>query len=567
MPSVNTPSRPPITSRHSTNSVHFARSPGDSLSSSAQKAKGQKHVVGQGRLGPRIPSYGRNVNKLAKVPSAYAPQTSSPRPGHVKRNSSNTHLPKNVSQTSLRQNHSETSLKKNRSNVQLVKLHRPVSSRNVSKAIKPLGKSKRSSSHIIKAPEGPINPTVRFDLGDEEEDDDDEETQEDGWTNESASQSPSTTRSNTRRNSMVGEPSKLHEIIYEKENQPPDKPPDYSPNRALGVRAQDSPTSPRATESQAVTPSRHSETDQFTSRLLKRNVSFNAPPKMSDVKATVNFELRPPFLSTINQSGSLSNDQELISRFIEPGTSSGTPAESNFPPDQERRTNDSPDREEPRRNKSVPNLMRRDSASSSSLHSGTVTPTAALPSSRTQQKLWLDRASSNIEPQHTQPIGLLRSNRLSSAALPRHNAESGEIMHPQLKLRHLIEQTSVEYRRVRLYRNPLAEAFSRLQATKLVPSTRVATTSRAKGSHHDDSSNGNHALGRSWQSQQSMKAPAASEIRKSRVLFKDSGDREDRESEKDKTALKTNVRGPERTQREEVHEVCRRIWERQTDDE
>lgn len=578
------PRRPGLAHRHSAGSVvAFAKSPHDTLSSSATKQqRPAKHVVGTNRLGSRNPSFGKNLNKLQKLTSTRpteADPTSPSKPSHVKRNSSNVHLDRVASSTALRKNHSETSLKKNRSSGQLTKLTRPPSSRNVaSKASKSKHRRSRTSLSNIQVPEGPANPTVRFDLGHEDEaeaGEDDEEEVSDGdggsWAY-TDSRSPSTTRNSTRRNSL----SSQH---HPDQSAAPDSDPDQ-PQSAEALP----PASPgilRTSTAPAVANS--AAAPHIMNRLLKRNVSFTNPTLSSNPATPVMIDPHQPVSQSHNTLNDSSNP-EVVSRFLTQSTSTSNPSrESSFLPRATTTTESQPaspekstdetavDDDRPRRNKSTPNF-------------GAPNGTPRAPISRTQQRLNLDReAVSNRTP--TGPPRSLesRASRLSAANIPflAANAPGAGIT---LHIRQLNDRAAVEYRRVRLYQNPLLEALSRLRGTldmplaptKDKPPAGKAPESAPKPPRTPDPST--KALSSSWKSarsalsstptQASMQAPPKTTPKRSRVTFQGLRDEEGDDDEK-------SVRGPaspsstlggavdERDrERDEVRELCAKLWVR-----
>jgi hypothetical protein len=215
------------------------------------------------------------------------------------------------------------------------------------------------------------------------------------------------------------------------------------------------------------------------------------------------------------------------------------------------------DFDQAKRNKSMPNFAEAGTpskAQSQSRRSGTSTPTD-LPPSRTQQKLLLQRASSSIEPQ-----------KLIPAILPRTGAPTGYV-HPGVafaangegridpRLQQQFNHVAVEYKVVRRYRNPLADAIVRIQQIpgvtlkSRVPSSRSARTNGTAHVH------GSSSLSTSL-NESSVETNTPTN-RRSRTSFengdsnRDHGDVEGRQSF-----------GSENERiRNEAEELCRRLWE------
>ncbi|KAI9716758.1 MAG: hypothetical protein M1828_007565 [Chrysothrix sp. TS-e1954] len=568
--------RPSFTKRHSSSSINrppLSPHNTDTLSTSAsQRQRSSRHVVGhQTRaMGPRVPSFNRNMNKLTKLTPAYEKA-----PGQgPRRNLSNlTQLTQGQGQdkAGLRKNHSETSLKKNRSSGQLARLTtgRPGSSKGALKAAtRPGSGKKRASSGNVNAVEaGAQNPTVRFDLGDEE-DDGEHVDGDDGWV-DSVGHSASTTRSNTRRNSMINPHNALGNGLRDEDAESDDDP-NSTASRASNpyAKSKSSPALSTASTLQSSVPQHQHQqqqppdADRITSKLLKRNTSFTAAPRVSSVSAGTHSDTTPT-----SQAGTLvdsTGNKQLVSRFIEqPSTSTtGTPQESNFLPryahDRLKTYDENGQRHSP-----------PERAQQNQLHSGAATPIAGpLPSSRTQQKLWLERQSASIEAQqHAQPpIGLLRANRMSSASLPyAATATNGDgRLTPQM--RQLVDHSDNEYKRVRMFQNPLADAIKRLQDSGELLQSRAAPGARtAEGrSGQVDGKSSKVSQSQTMPAQRGARNGASeADARRPRVSFqglkgsKDDGDVAAQKSTEDEDA----EREAARLQKAEAREICRRMWD------
>ena len=441
-----------------------------------------------------------------------------------------------------------------------------------------------------RADDGTSKPTVRFDVGNSVEDGDEEVGEEEGaWENYTDSRSPSTTRSSTpRRNSTITSPSKPDQTQKEGNNDPP--------NISTDKLRQDPGTRPvlpsRNAQAQSTPHLNNSviqhhrpkppDADRITSRLLRRNVSFNAPPQITPNSVTSTFigSNGPGSVSstTLNDN----SNPEVISRFLNQPSSSTTPHDSAFLPVSTKNSPEKADQEEsrdpdaeelPRRNKSLSDV-------------------AAMRISRTQQKLNLERESVVREPQNgwVPPPSVVRASRFPKDNIPFnipfYNVSNGTVdgrMHPQL--RHLFDQTNVEYRRVRMYQNPLVEAIGRLEAQGLVPRMRIAARQRSgrKGGLLNGSGDGTHGLSQSWRSHRSSKSVDAKDkagvkeaaqmnghIRRPRVMFQGIDNGEEPANEVSHSLdgqQELGEREHGRSQQEEARGLCRRLWKKHDNDE
>lgn len=522
-------------------------------------------------MGPRNTSFGKNLNKLNKLTQAHGGDgttavkhhrrshsgnststPSSPRPG-FKRNASTVGIVRNNP-------HTHTVLKKNHSSGHLP---RHGSSKNMLKASKSeIAPPKRSLAQPGKArsqtPEAG-HTTVHFDIGNEEEAHDNE------WTEESASQSPTTTRSNTRQNSVVLEPNKSAQSSEtENDNEAPEpaesaiKSSSYHSPPSLITRHQPerSPSSRQTYGGTSQHTSRYPDADMITSRLLQRNASHNLPPQMSSISATVVSDSHDARSLSHSQGSTLADapGRVLISRFMDGDGSGGTPRDSNFLPSRDSLKSQGGDLDVKKRIKSAPNMAEAGSvphSRSQSRRSGTSTPTN-LPPSRTQQKLLLQRASSNIEPQKLIPVILPRTGGPTLLHSGMTYSASGEgRIDPRLQQQ--FNQVSLEYKVVRRFRNPLADAISRLDQMPGTPrKTRIPRSPTPNGFV-----NINSADGLSTSFREPGSAGEGAERRRSRVSFdgvhgtREVGDVEGRQSfESDNGRV-----------RSEAEEICRRLWE------
>ncbi|KAK8182166.1 hypothetical protein BC567DRAFT_293470 [Phyllosticta citribraziliensis] len=531
------PKRPaaPRRSHSSQSSQTQSHSPNDAPHHrSAHKAG--RHVVGHSRLGPRNPSYGKNLNKQATQQNHHHQRTLSTgstststtttttdaqaRPA-LKRNASAAVVSRNTSHAQLRKNHSSGHLPR-QANKAMHRHHR-------SSDLEPLAKRASASAATAGAaaaakPRRKSSPEmdhagVRFDLGVDDDGDDDN-----AWTEESASQSPATTRCTTRQNSVILDPPKpQHQQQLQQQQEtrsdssddtsdstetdasPRRQPqPNHSrPQQQPQQEPHSDPPSPRDTSrterpEQRVTYSSNQingvnsyhqpnlpDADMITSRILQRSASNRLQPQVSDVSATVvshSHDARSLSHSTGSTMIDTPGNKEAVSRFIDGDGSSGTPRDSSFLPHHQPRptannansnTNTGGDLSA-RRNKSTANIPETTTAtpSSSSHHrrhvsSGTTTPSDLAPS-RTQQKLWLQRASSNIEPQQKAELLAHHHRGSSSAALAAPNGHAHPHPHHRHSSSQLVvlarrfDEAAAEYRVVRRFRNPVADAIARL---------------------------------------------------------------------------------------------------------
>lgn len=353
---------------------------------------------------------------------------------------------------------------------------------------------------------------VRFDLGDEQV----QPPGEDEWTEASASQSPRTSRSHTRLNSITDDgyvnlsdgansrglqiPGEEKEILISQSFS------SFTSNTAerlvltdgrmresetlkMNVPAliRQSPT-PRTRDlpdrtrdiiqhvngSSSYHQFRPPDADAITSRILQKH---NAAPQVSVVTARVTADPQHPASLSHSQGSTLADGtpgRDLVSRFINGGGGSagGTPAEDSYlrlrqRRDEAARQDGHNELESGNRNKFAPSMNKiTEQRRTFSVHSvsGGSTPTE-LPPSRTAQKLLLQRASSAIEPGKHIPAVLPNrpgAPQLLGAAIS--FSESGPM---PVQIQGLFNQTKKEYEVVRRFRNPLAESISRLGETSI----------------------------------------------------------------------------------------------------
>jgi hypothetical protein len=426
--------------------------------SHAQKRQTSKpHVVGT-RLHARVPSYGKSLHKLSKAHPgeshantkphrrATSPGTS-PGASPMKRVGSEGNLSRNGSATSLKKNHSHVSLKRNRSQVEV-------------KKVKGSGQLKRSHSQPGVNKKTLNRTSVHFDLGNDGTDD--------GWTEASGSASPNLSRTGSVGGASSGRSSAK---------------PHASADNSRAQSPEDSPTKPQTGTrdwANSRQTDRQIDAHQITSRLLQRTSSLTAAPKMSSISATATppNNASPESLqrrnSAANGTPQIEKD-ELVSRFV--GSTSGTPG-NNASYLQTKSSDPIHDRDfdDARRVKSMGNLARKDSTVDSQVDSdderalaprsrkGSTHSYIPPQQSRTQQKLWLQRASSNIEQPAMAPSAALNG-------LPGLGIHAGVNASPLVgagydgrdpRVRLQLERTGLEYLVVRRYQDPVGLALKRL---------------------------------------------------------------------------------------------------------
>ncbi|KAF2802809.1 uncharacterized protein BDZ99DRAFT_200042 [Mytilinidion resinicola] len=559
------PRRPPAVRQSSSSSFMTSQSPSDGISSSQKAAphKHQRHVVGQSRMGPRNTSFGKNLNKLNKLAQAQGGDAAAGAKHHRRSHSgTSTSTPSSPARPAFKRNastvgivrhnthtHTHAALKKNLSSGHL---SRQGSSKNMLKSTKnEIAPSKRSLTHPGKTRHSPEDhPTVHFDVGNEE-------AQDDAWTEESASQSPTTTRSNTRQNSVILDSSKApsaeeSETEASEPARPVSKIPDYQTPPSPMTRYQPDQILLKQPNGSSSHHSRPPDADMITSRLLQRSASHHIPPQMSSISATVVPDSHER--SVGHSQGSTLADtpgRDLVSRFMDGDSSGGTP-NSNFLPPRNSPKAQPADLGAQQRNKSTPNMAATATHSrAQSRRSGTSTPTD-LPPSRTQQKLLLQRASSNIEPQKLVPVILPRTGgpTLLNSGMP-YAASSEGRLDPRLK--HQFEHISQEYNVIRRYRNPLVDAINRLDQMPSRPrKTATMPSSIANGFVAIGSTLDGIGESPSTSFRDSGSAGDGADRRRSRVSF--DGARDDVEGRQSFDSDNGRVRN-------EVDEICRRLWE------
>ena len=405
--------RPELGGHRSTSSIHSpAESPSTNSLHLNGKTKAHKHVVG--RPHARIPS-NKSLHKLTKAH------------GHEGSHSDLKKLTRNSSATSLKKNNSHASLKRNRSSADIPK--RPKSSQ---------GQEKRQTS-------------VHFEIGDQDQDDP-------GWEEASSSASPALSRSASR---LSSHPSSAKQSA----NNTAPQSPLHSPKAAIADGA---------TERQSVRP-HNADAKIITERLLQRTPSHNTT-KISMTTATPTAAVRSQspdsmgksHLSTSNGTPKLGSKEDMVSRFV---AGSGTPSENSPFLNNGKETKHAAD--EVKKSKSMGHLSRPghtyveddddDTESALAPRSRKTSATHAYnppQQSRTQQKLWLQRASSNIEPQQMAPGAAINGLSGLQGGLAGLVGTGFDGRDPRLKMQ--LERTGLEYLVVRRHQDPVGLALKRL---------------------------------------------------------------------------------------------------------
>ncbi|KAA8565587.1 hypothetical protein MFRU_006g01670 [Monilinia fructicola] len=507
--------RPNLTARHrSTSSVtsHQTDSPAGTPPASGttatqhkeHKTKGErKHVVGGGKYG-RVSS-NKALHKLSRQTNTQHSSNNHTSNDSIKEFQAPWDKPHNSSTNLSRQkNHSQTGLKRNRSLADVQ--HTPGSTRRPKSSDGPQGTQGKKRPN-----------SVHFELGigtlgKVEVEDDNEE----GWEEASSSASPALSRSaNTSAkpsaaNSAVS--SRHHSPLASpksKKSTAGDSARDFANQNPIGNLGGNDSVKTNTTTNRNSNPS--ADAKVITEKLLQRTPSHlisETKMSMATAKPTPKMVHAPsssvdPGAAKSMGASTASGNQELISRFV---GGSGTPGENSpkFPPpdhSRESRTGgvngSGPEKNanggngEISRAKSMGNLTRHDvdddeeSALLPRSRKGSTTgvngPANAY-NSRTQQKLWLQRASSNIEPQReglsalsllNGGIGMGNHGGGSSMGfgpgmgLGMGSGMGGYLMSgdgkgdPRIKLQ--LERTGLEYLVVRRHQDPIGRGIKRLE--------------------------------------------------------------------------------------------------------
>jgi hypothetical protein len=517
---------------------------------------------------PQRLSASRSNSKSLASPTIASPQT---RPTPMKRNASGFVVPRATTHSALKKNYSSGHLP------------RQGSSRNVAKAARPAAPPMRrtqssksvSSQKSQKSPgERQGQPTVRFDLGDEDPTPDNEPEGEDDeggeWT-DSTSLSPSTTRDHTRQNSVIlgnalnGSPARPQygsgTSALSQQALPPKCPQlDKENNESSNIRRS-------ASSHSILTP------DAITSRLLMRAPSAQT---LSTVNATA--VGTPSFVhlshsqaSTVNEGASSgSGGTNLVSRFLAGGNSHGATSEllsraimsRNAHKDEE---SDSDGENKPlethRRNKSASNVASIKSGSRSNA------PPHVLPPSRTSQKLELQRASTMAEPSRKVPVLPSRPTAplLLSSVNNNFGLGQGEGGSVNAHYQGLYTQIDKDYSVVRRFRRPVEEAIGRLERRQISldvkgkgPANATNAPAQSPKKQPQELRVGKHYNGREHQPE--IKSPEHLNARRSRVSFEIPSSNAVM-AEDDEASINMRANAHVDPVRAEMAEICRRMWD------
>ncbi|RDL37204.1 uncharacterized protein BP5553_04637 [Venustampulla echinocandica] len=400
--------------------------------------KAQKHVVqhhhGGLRTHTRVPS-SKTVPKLSR---AHDQGSLTDLKKAAVRNSSATNLTKRHTPSSA--------LKRNRSSADIPRRPRSPKSRSSDEA---KAKAKKKVA------------TVQFELGDEQEQDDEDADAAEGWEEASSSASPALSRTVSRNGRLNDNGSGQASPLAHPQSPSKKNVDDDDGGSPLNGTRKDTDTSTTTTTTSAA------DAKSITERLLKRVPSYHATTtKMSLATATpTTVGQHSSSSSSLVRTPQIGSKEDVISRFV---TGSGTPSD-NSPLLQhhrnERHAQRNQGKDEVKRAQSMGNLTNPSQSQPQSDESdeerailprsrksstSTAPPNSAYnppQQSRTQQKLWLQRASSNIEPAQMTPG--------SGAGLV------GDGRDPRIRLQ--LEKTGLEYLVVRRYQDPVGKAVRRLE--------------------------------------------------------------------------------------------------------
>ncbi|KAH6605905.1 torc1 subunit tco89 domain-containing [Trichoderma cornu-damae] len=442
------------------------------------KHQKQHHV---GRLHGRVPSATKGLHKqhhsssrvnLAKKQGGSPTDLESQfaqRPAPHRRATSEVKLPQPDSAGTIPKSLSQSNLKRNRSHAE------------IGKRTKSADKLKRSSSGT-----GIHHKTtksqVHFDLGSEDP--------EDEWVDASGSNSPYLSRKGSLNSST-------HSSLPPGGSATNSRP--QTPSASAAHAKISSPAVGKTVQPEIPPPA--SKTAQrkelLTARLLQRTSSHGASPQVStDMAKATPRHLSPDSTNHEPSPPTGSQDDGLISRFVEVPSSGLTSEGSFYNPVRGGGSHRSEDL--PRRPHSMANLSRSHEypaertlpmdSENSALVPKPARRTAAPPAitSRTQQKLNLQRASSSIEPgQAVSGVGgVVGAGPLIGIGDPGH--DGGNSRDPRVGK--LLERTGMEYLVVRRHQNPVVRSLNRLsqlpglEKTKRIPRTNTGSTTTSRRS-------------------------------------------------------------------------------------
>ncbi|KAK5995224.1 hypothetical protein PT974_03622 [Cladobotryum mycophilum] len=431
-----------------------------------QKHQKQRRVGG---LHGRVPSNNKglhkqhansskvNLNRRQASPTEAENQIPQrPAPPH-RRATSEVKLTHNSSSSNVPKAPSQSNLKRNRSHVEVSKRNR--SSEKLNRTSSGTGINKANKNQ------------VHFDLGSDD--------QEDEWVDASGSNSPYLSRKGSINSSTQSS---------------------VKPAESAASSRPQTPSEPAQLESSSSERSTAQHKEYLTSRLLQRSASSTqvAPPKMStDIVQAVSTHVSPVSTEHDTSPPAGSHEDGLTSRFVEvPG--SGITSEGSF----YNPARGGSHRSEilPRRPHSVINFSQSHEYSDMPPplpravddEITVLVPTAAkrtsvpAETSRTQQKLNLQRASSTIEPGQsvTGVVGVVGASPLIGVGDAGH--DGGNSRDPRVGK--LLERHGMEYLVVRRHQNPIARSLNRLgrlpsvERIKRIPRTNTGSTTNSRRS-------------------------------------------------------------------------------------
>ncbi|KAJ6781813.1 hypothetical protein PWT90_06445 [Aphanocladium album] len=407
----------------------------------------KQHHVG-GRLHARVPSakvlhtkshqHGQAAPRLTRRTTSPGDRESNRRPNNHRRVHSEAKLSRDGSSTNLPKSASQSSLKRNRSSIEVSKRNRSSDKLHRNSSSTAVNKHKSTKSQVT------------FDIGMDDP--------EDEWVDASGSNSPHMSRKGSLISS--GQSSLQRNPVSNVNSRP------QTPNDSAQPSTNTSPS-----EQERV---RHKE--YLTSRVLKRTTSQGATTQMATQIAQASLPRHSPESDGPNGSLSTSGNQDgLTSRFVEtPG--SGIVSEGSFynPSGSSRQ---------------LPTISPRVHSSSSLSQNGTkhlisdidnsaLVPKAAghntaprAETSRTQQKLNLQRQSSALEP--GQAVGAVGGVAGPLIGITGGGYDGASSRDPRVN--RLMERTGMEYLVVRRCQNPIARSLNRvgrlpdLERSKRIP--------------------------------------------------------------------------------------------------
>lgn len=406
------------------------------------RPKGHKHVVSAGRVHTRAAS-NKGAPKLTK--HAHDSSITDMRKLSSKNSSSATNLKKNFSHANLRRNRSSADV------------------------------TKKAREELLKRP-----VSVHFEIGDQD--------REDGWEEASSTASPTLSRS-VSRSAASSIPSSARPSATNSQAQSPVQ--SHAPPTISGTASGTAEGSGRYPSARTSTEGRI-----ITERLLQRTPSYNTT-KMSLTTATPTTagylpdDMSKSQDSTATSTAKVGSKEEVVSRFV---GGSGTPSDGS-PFLRTRRLMAQEHGDDVKRVQSMGNLTQRgDSEDESALTRRSRHPSQAhayIPpqQSRTQQKLWLQRASSNIEPQQMGPNAI---NGIAIAGLHGHAGlgvpslvdADDDGRDPRTRIQ--LERTGLEYLVVRRHQDPVGAALKRLAKVPGMERFRTIPAQQKRGGAGDD---------------------------------------------------------------------------------